>query len=407
MTSAVRVGGERLYRRPTAARSWRPPSATSTSTGRSCSSSDGERARYEIECSAGTYIRTLVETLGDAYCEELRRTAIGPFADRGRRRRSSTSTGSAPWSPPRRRRCDSGGLMAQIKVTSLPDAEPRPRHVAIGTFDGVHRGHRAVIDDADTVLTFDPHPLEILHPAALPKLIMPFEVKRDVIEGLGVEELVVIPFDEEFAQRSAEDFIEHVLVERLGAERVSVGENFRFGAKAKGDPEMLSAREEFETRVVPLVEVDGETVSSTRIRALVAAGDMEGARHCLGAPFMVEGTVVHRRPARPRAGLPDRQHRPRRPPRDPRPRRLRGLRQRRPRGGQRRRAADLRERPRGADRDLPDRPRRRPLRHRAAGRLRRAPARREALRRGRGADRPDEDRRRGRQARLRQLPAAR
>jgi riboflavin kinase/FMN adenylyltransferase len=179
-----------------------------------------------------------------------------------------------------------------IKVTSLPDAEPRPRHVAIGTFDGVHLGHQAVIDDADTVLTFDPHPLEVLHPAALPKLIMPFSVKRDVIEGLGVEELVVIPFDREFAQRDAEDFIEHVLIERLGATKVSVGENFRFGAKAKGDPAMLGSREEFETRVVPLVEVDGETVSSTRVRALVAAGDMEGARHCLGAPFMVEGVVV-------------------------------------------------------------------------------------------------------------------
>jgi riboflavin kinase/FMN adenylyltransferase len=179
-----------------------------------------------------------------------------------------------------------------IRVTSLPDAEPRSRHVAIGTFDGVHRGHQAVIDDADTVLTFDPHPLQILHPAALPKLIMPFGVKRDVIEGLGVEELVVIPFDEEFAKRDAEEFIEGVLIERLGAERVSVGENFRFGAKAKGDPAMLASRSEFETRVVPLVEVDGETVSSTRIRALIAAGDMEGARHCLGAPFMVEGEVV-------------------------------------------------------------------------------------------------------------------
>jgi riboflavin kinase/FMN adenylyltransferase len=179
-----------------------------------------------------------------------------------------------------------------IEVTSLPDAEPRPRHVAIGTFDGVHLGHQAVIDDADTVLTFDPHPLEVLHPAALPKLIMPFSVKRDVIDGLGVRELVVIPFDAEFAQRSAEDFIDHVLVERLGARKVSVGENFRFGAKARGDPEMLRARPEFETRVVPLVEVDGETISSTRIRALVAAGDMEGARHCLGAPFMVEGEVV-------------------------------------------------------------------------------------------------------------------
>jgi riboflavin kinase/FMN adenylyltransferase len=179
-----------------------------------------------------------------------------------------------------------------IEVTSLPDARPRPRHVAIGTFDGVHLGHQAVIDDADTVLTFDPHPLEILHPAALPKLIMPFSVKRDVIDGLGVEELVVIPFDAAFAHRGAEDFIDHVLVERLGAEKVSVGENFRFGAKAKGDPAMLGSRSEFETRVVPLVEVDGETVSSTRIRALVAAGDMEGAQHCLGAPFMVEGEVV-------------------------------------------------------------------------------------------------------------------
>ena len=179
-----------------------------------------------------------------------------------------------------------------IKVTSLPDAEPRSRNVAIGTFDGVHRGHRAVIEGADTVLTFDPHPLEVLHPAATPKLIMPFGVKRDVIEGLGVEELVVIPFDKEFAHRSAADFIEHVLLEKLDAKQVSVGENFRFGAKAKGDPAMLEARPEFRTRVVPLVEVDGETVSSTRIRALVAAGEMEAARRCLGAPFMVEGTVV-------------------------------------------------------------------------------------------------------------------
>jgi riboflavin kinase/FMN adenylyltransferase len=179
-----------------------------------------------------------------------------------------------------------------IRVSLLPEVEPRPRRVAIGTFDGVHRGHRAVIEGADTVLTFDPHPLEVIHPTALPKLIMPFGVKRDVIEGLGVRELVVIPFDREFAGRSAEDFVERVLIERLGAERVSVGENFRFGAKARGDAAMLSAREEFETRVVPLVEVDGETVSSTRIRALVAAGEMEAARRCLGAPFMVEGTVV-------------------------------------------------------------------------------------------------------------------
>ncbi len=179
-----------------------------------------------------------------------------------------------------------------MKVTPLPEAEPRPRKVAIGTFDGVHRGHQAVIEGADAVLTFEPHPLQILHPAAMPKLIMPFTVKRDVIAGLGVEELVVIPFDEEFAHRDAEDFIQGVLVEALRATEVSVGENFRFGAKARGDAAMLSRHAEFETRVVPLVEVDGETVSSTRIRAQIAAGDMGGARRCLGAPFMVEGTVV-------------------------------------------------------------------------------------------------------------------
>ncbi len=180
----------------------------------------------------------------------------------------------------------------QIKVTSLPDAEPRPRRVAIGSFDGVHVGHRAVIGDADTVLTFEPHPLSVIHPEAAPKLIMPFAVKRDVIEGLGVAELVVIPFDHEFSTIPPEDFCDRILVERLEAERVSVGENFRFGAKAKGTPEMLAAQAEFETTVVPLVEAKGETVSSTRIRALVAAGDVETAGLCLGAPFILEGEVV-------------------------------------------------------------------------------------------------------------------
>ena len=179
-----------------------------------------------------------------------------------------------------------------ITVTKLPDAEPRDRHVAIGTFDGVHLGHQAVIDDADTVLTFDPHPVQVIHPEAAPKLIQPFKVKRDVIDGLGVKELVVIPFDKEFSSRTAEQFIEDVLIEQLGAKKVSVGENFRFGAKAKGTPEMLAARDEFETRVVPLVEVDGETVSSTQVRALIAAGNVEQAMKCLGAPFMVEGPVV-------------------------------------------------------------------------------------------------------------------
>jgi riboflavin kinase/FMN adenylyltransferase len=177
-------------------------------------------------------------------------------------------------------------------VTQLPDARPRDRHVAIGTFDGVHLGHRAVIDGADTVLTFEPHPLRILHPEAAPKLIMPFEIKRDVIDGLGVDELVVIPFDDQFSHIDADEFRDRILATELGASRVSVGENFRFGAKARGDTAMLEAADAFDTRVVPLVEVDGETVSSSRIRALIAAGEVDAAGRCLGAPFLYDGEVV-------------------------------------------------------------------------------------------------------------------
>src|SRR5215210_3984438 len=191
-----------------------------------------------------------------------------------------------------------------IQVTQLSDAEQRPRDVAIGTFDGVHVGHRLVIEGADTALTFEPHPLRVLHPDAAPKLIMPFEIKRDVIEGLGVEELVVIPFDDYFASIPAEDFCSRILDRTLGARTVSVGENFRFGAKAKGDPAMLSGRPEFETRVVPLVEIDGEIVSSTRIRSLVAAGEVEAAARCLGAPFLLEGAVVEGDERGRRLGFP-------------------------------------------------------------------------------------------------------
>jgi riboflavin kinase / FMN adenylyltransferase len=180
-----------------------------------------------------------------------------------------------------------------MKVTSLPDAEPRPRRVAVGMFDGVHLGHREVIRGSDTVLTFDPHPLAVLHPEATPKLLQSAQIKRDTIAGLAVEELVVIPFDREFASKPPERFVKEVLVERLGATHVSVGENFRFGRKAEGDPAFLSSRSEFDTRVVPLVEVHGETVSSSHIRGLVAAGEVKEAAAFLGGPFMFEGEVVH------------------------------------------------------------------------------------------------------------------
>ena len=181
-----------------------------------------------------------------------------------------------------------------MKVTRLPDVEPaeRPRSVAIGTFDGVHLGHREVIADSDTVLTFDPHPVSVIRPEAAPKLLTAPAVKRDLIAGLGVAELVIIPFDDDFAARDADAFIEDILVRRLGAGKVSVGENFRFGHGAEGDARLLRSRPEFDTRVVPLVEVAGETVSSSHIRGLVAAGEVALAAEFLGGPFLFEGEVV-------------------------------------------------------------------------------------------------------------------
>jgi len=180
-----------------------------------------------------------------------------------------------------------------MKVTWLPDAERRPRHVAVGEFDGVHLGHREVIDGADTVLTFEPHPRQVIAPEAAPKLLTSLDIKTDLIAGLGVRELVVIPFDRSFAAQGPQEFIDTVLVGQLQAERVSVGENFRFGHKATGDADLLRRQTGFEARVVPLVEVDGEIVSSTHVRGLVVAGDLEQANRILGSPFQLRGTVVH------------------------------------------------------------------------------------------------------------------
>ena len=180
-----------------------------------------------------------------------------------------------------------------MKVTSLPDAERRERKLAVGTFDGVHLGHREVIADSDTVLTFDPHPLSVIEPDAAPKLLTRQDVKAELVEELGVDEMVVIPFDAEFAARDAQDFVDRVLVEALGATHVAVGRNFRFGHKAAGDAEMLEADERFETTVHELVEVEGETVSSSHIRGLVLAGEVAHASVFLGRPFQVRGEVVH------------------------------------------------------------------------------------------------------------------
>jgi riboflavin kinase/FMN adenylyltransferase len=180
-----------------------------------------------------------------------------------------------------------------VRITRLPDARRRERHVAVGTFDGVHLGHREVIAGADTVLTFDPHPTSVVSPGREPRLLTTLERKAELVGALGVEELVVIPFDDDFAARSAQAFVDDVLVGALGAAHVSVGENFHFGNRAQGSPALLAADGRFTTRIVPLLEVDGEIVSSSHIRGLVLGGAIEYAGTLLGAPFAVDGPVEH------------------------------------------------------------------------------------------------------------------
>ncbi len=269
--------------------------------------------------------------------------------------------------------------------------------MAVGTFDGVHLGHRQVIEGSDSVLTFDPHPVSVVAPQHTPKLLTSLARKAELIEALGVEELIVIGFDADFASKTADEFVEDVLVGALGATRVAIGENFRFGHKAQGDPRLLAADERFATVVHPLLEVDGEIVSSSHIRGLVLAGEVAEATALLGAPFQLRGEVVHgdergRELGFPTANLiPDEAlvcpghgvyacflMRPRPPP---------------PGGGEHRRAPDVPDRSRRADRGIHPRLRRRSVRAGAATRLPRAPARRAPLRDRGGADRADAQRR--------------
>jgi riboflavin kinase/FMN adenylyltransferase len=181
-----------------------------------------------------------------------------------------------------------------VKITRLPDVERGiERTVAVGTFDGVHLGHREVIKGSGSVLTFDPHPVSVVSPQHTPKLLTTLRRKAELVCELGVSELIVIPFDEGFAACSAAEFIDDVLVGALGATEVAIGENFRFGHKAQGDSALLSADERFRTVVHPLLEVDGEVVSSSHIRGLLLAGEVAQAGRLLGASFELSGTVVH------------------------------------------------------------------------------------------------------------------
>ena len=179
-----------------------------------------------------------------------------------------------------------------MKITSLAQTGQRERTVAVGEFDGVHLGHREVINGSDTVLTFDPHPRAVVGEQGAPDLLTTIEQRADQIERLGVSELVVIHFDEEFSKMGADEFVESILVEKLGATRVSVGANFRFGSRAAGDPDTLRGDSRFQTRVVDLVSGDDGPVSSSRIRDLLRTGDIARATRLLGHRHEIRGKVI-------------------------------------------------------------------------------------------------------------------
>jgi riboflavin kinase/FMN adenylyltransferase len=177
--------------------------------------------------------------------------------------------------------------------------------VAIGNFDGVHRGHRAVIDTAariaretaadQAVLTFEPHPRSVFQPDVAPFRVTPFRSKARQIELLGVDLLFAIHFDLEFSRHSAEDFVTSVLVDGIAAAHVVVGADFVFGNRRRGTPEFLAqmaAKRGFAvTFIEPVIGPDGLAFSSTRIRELLGSGGPAEAAQLLGRFWEIEGRV--------------------------------------------------------------------------------------------------------------------
>lgn len=177
--------------------------------------------------------------------------------------------------------------------------------VTIGVFDGVHRGHQATIGHAvararelgvkSVVVTFDPHPAEVVRPGSHPAVLTEPTRKAELIEALGVDVLCVVPFTPEFSRLPAEAFVHDILVEHLHAALVVVGDNFRFGHRAAGDVallERLGRTFGFAVEGAPLVADDGTVFSSTYIRSCVDAGDVTAAAAALGRPHRLEGVVV-------------------------------------------------------------------------------------------------------------------
>ena len=177
--------------------------------------------------------------------------------------------------------------------------------VTIGAYDGVHLGHRALLADLSrranaaglttVVVTFDRHPAYVVRPESAPKQLTSLEQKLELLADAGIERTEVIRFDEARADESAEDFVQEVLVDQLGARLVVVGEDFHFGHGRKGNVELLQrlgAEHGFEVVGVGLTGDGAEAVSSTRIRALLAAGEVEQAARLLGRHHEVRGPVV-------------------------------------------------------------------------------------------------------------------
>lgn len=179
----------------------------------------------------------------------------------------------------------------------------------IGSYDGVHRGHQLIMGRAvqrarelglpSVVVTFDPHPSEVVKPGSHPPLLSAHHHRAELVADLGVDALLIIPFTSEFSQLSPGDFVRAVLVDGLHARHVVEGPNFRFGHKAAGDVEYLSAlglKYDYEVEVVDLFmrgeAGGGEPFSSSLTRRLISAGDVQGAAEVLGRPHRVEGVVV-------------------------------------------------------------------------------------------------------------------
>jgi len=171
--------------------------------------------------------------------------------------------------------------------------------VVIGIFDGVHGGHQLIIKKALALgspvvaLTFEPHPLAVLNPAGAPTELLSLSDRIQELVHQGVTSVAVITFTKDFAAMSPENFISDVLVERLHAAAVVVGSNFRYGAKAAGDIEMLKLRAPFKVNALDLASELGDSVSSTRIRAAIIGGNIEIARELLTRPHQLVGPVVH------------------------------------------------------------------------------------------------------------------